>query len=72
MKFCIYVGLEKVKVGLVCREMKTLLELILAEPTCESADDPEGEGGGEGEGVGGGAGAVDLQTDGCPEQVNPL
>ena len=34
MKFCISVGLANVKVGLVLRVMKTLLELVLILPTC--------------------------------------
>lgn len=53
MKLCISVGLLNVKVGFVCREMKTLFEFMLAEPTCDSAAEGEGEGGGLGEGLGG-------------------
>jgi hypothetical protein len=68
------VGFAKVKVGLVCSEMKTLFEFILVEPVCANAVD--GAGAGEGEGLGTGpegllftGEAVDLHTDGCPEQV---
>lgn len=73
MKLCIVVGLGKVKVGLVLRVMKTLLELMLVEPTWDKAG-RAGVGGVEGvegslgvEGVVGvGTGAVDLQVEGCP------
>lgn len=77
MKDCISVGLLKVKVGFVCRVMKTLLELILADPTWTRGAAPAGAVGVEGPGVGGVGvgvgvgGAVDLQTEGCPEQAYP-
>lgn len=77
MKFCISVGLLKVKVGLVCRVMKTLFELMLVVPTWARAADAVDwllslvvlgvVGAGVGVGV-----AVDLQTDGCPEQAYPV
>ena len=79
MKLCISVGLLKVKVGLVFKEMKTLFELMFALPTCDRAGSPTGaelelvsgvRGGGGAAGVG--VGAVDLQTDGCPLQMYPL
>ena len=79
IKLCIWVGLLKVKVGLVCRVMKTLLELMLALPTWTRGAAPAGavgvlgvEGVEGAEGVGTeGVGAVDVQTEGCPEQVYP-
>lgn len=50
-----------------------MFEFILAEPTCVKAVEPTEAGEGEGVGVGvGGMGAVDLQTEGCPEQTYPL
>lgn len=74
MKLCISVGFAKVKVGLVCKVMKTLLELILVDPTWTSGAAPTGATGVEGtEGVEGvtGAGVLDLQTEGCPLQEKP-
>lgn len=75
MKLCISVGLPNVKVGLVLREIKTLLELIFVVPTCDKAGSPAGAellAGLAGAGVGvefvaglaGAEGAVDLQTEG--------
>lgn len=73
MKPCISVGLPNVKVGLVLREIKTLLELIFVEPTCDKAGSPAGAellAGLAGVGVefvaglAGAEGAVDLQTEG--------
>ena len=77
MKLCISVGLPNVKVGLVLREIKTLLELIFVVPTCDKAGSPAGAellaglaGAGVGVGVefvaglAGAEGAVDLQTEG--------
>lgn len=75
MKLCISVGFAKVKVWLVLRVMNTLLELMLVVPSwarAALAGVGAGVGVGVGTGVGVGAGAVDLQTDGCPEQVYPL
>ena len=73
MKLCISVGFAKVKVWLVLRVMNTLLELMLVVPSwARAALAGVGVGVGVGTGVGAGAGAVDLQTDGCPEQVYPL
>ena len=72
MKLCISVGFAKVKVGLVCRVMKTLLELMLVDPTWTSAAAPTGAMGVEGvegvEGVTGVTGVLDLQIEGCPLQ----
>jgi hypothetical protein len=77
MKLCIWVGLANVKVGLVCREMNTLLEFILVVPTwTRAALAPTGVVGVEGvdgvdgvegvEGVGGviTTGVVDWQIEG--------
>ena len=75
MKLCISVGFANVKVWLVLRVMKTLLELMLVVPSwvrAALAGVGAGVGVGVGTGVGAGAGAVDLHTDGCPEQVYPL
>jgi hypothetical protein len=76
-KFCMSVGLLKVKVGLVCRVMKTLLELMLVAPDCERAVEAAGVGVGGETGVGGfttgaGVGAMDWQVEGCPEHLYPL
>lgn len=75
MKLCISVGFAKVKVWLVLRVMNTLLELMFVVPSwARAALEGVGVGTGVGVGVGTGVGAgvLDLQTDGCPEQVNPL
>ena len=76
MKLCIAVGLLKVKVGLVFKEIKTLFEFMFVVPTCDRAGSPAGAElesvTGVGVGVGVGVGAVDLQTDGCPLQMYPL
>jgi hypothetical protein len=48
MKLCMAVGLGKVNVGLVCKEMKTLLELMLAAPVCDKAELANGAEGTEG------------------------
>ena len=84
MKLCISVGLPNVKVGLVLREIKTLLEFMLAVPTRDSAGSPAGAEllaglAGAGAGVefvaglaGAGVGAVDLQTEGWPLHTNPV
>jgi hypothetical protein len=78
MKLCISVGLLKVKVGLVLRVMKTLLELMLVEPNCARAGVvvETGTAGVEGvervEGAEGVAGADERQTDGCPLQMYPV
>lgn len=70
-------GLAKVKVWLVLKEMKTLLELMLVVPNWERAA-AAGVGAGVGVGVvvvflaGVGAGVLDLQTEGCPLQINPV
>jgi hypothetical protein len=78
MKPCISVGLLKVKVVAVLRVMKTLLELMLVLPLWVRAG-PEGITGvlflltgGITVVLGVVGAAVDLQTEGCPLQANPL
>lgn len=79
MKLCISVGFAKVKVWLVLRVMNTLLELMFVVPSWARAALVAVVG----VVVDGfvvdvvfvvvvGVGVVDLQTDGCPEQVYPL
>lgn len=75
-KDCISVGFAKVKVVLVLRVMKTLLELMLTVPTWDSAAEAGMTTGGSVlvvvlvVGVAGVA--VDLQTEGWPLQTNPF
>jgi hypothetical protein len=72
MKLCIAVGLGNVKVGFVCRVIKTLFEFMFGVPTkvrAELAVGVTGVSGVTGVGVGVGVvvfetGAVDLHTDG--------
>jgi hypothetical protein len=77
MKLCIAVGLGNVKVGFVCRVIKTLFEFMFGVPTKVRAELGVGVGttGTVGAGVGVvvfAAGAVDLHTDGCPVHTNPV
>lgn len=79
MKLCISVGFAKVKVWLVLRVMNTLLELMFVVPSWARAALTAGV---EvevvvvvvdvGVATGVDTGVLDLQTDGCPEQVYPL
>ncbi len=80
MKFCISVGLAKVKVGFVWRVMKTLFELMFTLPTWVRVAPEELIGSPPGGVTGGittggitgvGVGVTGLQTDGCPLQVYP-
>jgi hypothetical protein len=81
MKLCMSVGLLKVKVGLVARVIKTLLELIDVFPDCCRAaltvdELMVGIAGVAGTttgaaGVIGVAGVLDWQTDGCPAHEYP-